>query len=274
MSINNVWRRLHHYAHSVEFRAFLLSELQRARKQGIEIPTSVFWQTLRNPARYEDRIQLLRFIRPDESVLLIDVGGNTGFWSEDFLTVFPNTKIIAFEPISALFSEYQNRFRLNANVKVFQAALSDAPGEADIHVARGTGCSSLKMYADTQKDLNIEFVRTEKVKLDILDNCGIEAYRSQVSKVLLKVDVQGFEVEVLSGARGSLNAVDIVIIECSFAHEYKNTPPSFSPVCKFLLEFGFYPVIFKDFGRQLSPYAWERDVIFVREEAVQNIWGW
>ena len=92
--------------------------------------------------------------------------------------------------------------------------------------------------------------------------------------VRLKVDVQGHEVEVLKGATKSLDHIDVVLLECSFAEEYKNTLPSFAHASSLLLDHGLYPVIFRDYWRRLSPYAWERDVIFVKRRLIDALWGW
>lgn len=50
--------------------------------------------------------------------------------------------------------------------------------------------------------------------------------------------------------------------------------PSFSAVTCRLEEAGLYPIIFQDFGRTISPYAFERDVIYVKRSLPNNIFGY
>ena len=51
---------------------------------------------------------------------------------------------------------------------------------------------------------------------------------------VLKIDVQGLEVEVLKGATNSLKIFDLIIIECSFVKEYLETEPSFPDIVELL----------------------------------------
>ena len=58
---------------------------------------------------------------------------------------------------------------------------------------------------------------------------------------VLKIDVQGLEVEVLKGATNSLKIFDLIIIECSFVKEYLETEPSFSDIVELLKKNNFIP---------------------------------
>src|SRR4051812_14899518 len=106
-----MWRLLHHYAHAVELRSHLSNELQRARRRGHRLPPNIFWKVWKSPSQFDDQILLLRFLKADDSLLLIDAGGNVGYWSEQFLMFFPKTRILAFEPVQKSFAVYQDRFR-------------------------------------------------------------------------------------------------------------------------------------------------------------------
>ena len=59
-----------------------------------------------------------------------------------------------------------------------------------------------------------------------------------LSKVLLKIDVQGYEVEVLQGGRRLLKHVDYVLVEVSYAHLYKHQA-TFEDVYSLLRQSGF-----------------------------------
>jgi len=66
----------------------------------------------------------------------------------------------------------------------------------------------------------------------------------------------------------------LALCELSFTTEYQDLDPSFSLATKLFHDSGLFPIIFQDYGRTLSPYSWERDVIFVKKELLNNIWGW
>ena len=100
-----------------------------------------------------------------------------------------------------------------------------------------------------------------------MDNLNFDFNNQSV----LKVDVQGFEVEVLKGALNSLVKFDLIIIECSFVSEYLETEPSFSEIVKILRINNFFPLIFQNFSKSISNYAFERDVIFVKKNLLNKI---
>lgn len=127
--------------------------------------------------------------------------------------------------------------------------------DVDANRAFGIGDAS---YSDTG---TTDCRRLDSFKLEPGERC-----------VLLKADVQGHEEKALAGAIAVLSMVDVAIIECSFANEYEGVPPSFAGVTHGLATAGLYPVIFQVYGRESSGYAFERDVIFVRECLLKNIW--
>jgi hypothetical protein len=92
------------------------------------------------------------------------------------------------------------------------------------------------------------------------------------AKLFVKIDVQGFEVEVIRGGLNTLKMAEVVLLECSFANEYTGKEPSFAPICSMLKDCDLYPIVFQDFRRSLSNYAFERDVIFVKRDLLDNIW--
>ena len=58
-----------------------------------------------------------------------------------------------------------------------------------------------------------------------------------------------------------------------FANEYECLEPSFPTVAEILREHGLYPIIFQEFGVEVSNYPFERDVIFARNDLVNKIFS-
>lgn len=220
----------------------------------------------------EDLLNLARFISPKEKLLLIDIGGNVGNWAADFVGFFPLTDVFAFEPDPRAHAKYAARFQGRPGVSLHQAALSSAKGQATFHMAENTVYSSLEAYSDTQAGRGIAMGNDCTVPLETLDSIAIET--SGYDATVLKIDVQGHEVEALLGAGTTLQKVDVVIGELSFASEYAGTEPSFARVCELLHAAGLHPAIFQCYGRQLGPHAFERDVVFVRRNRLDRLYGW
>jgi len=270
--LNALARALHHYGHAFEVRGLVLSEYWRARRKNRSVPPRLTWKIWRKPSRFEDFVNLARFIDGDDRILLIDVGGNVGDWASDFQLFFPNSDIVAFEPDPRAYAAYAARFRAAPGVTVHNFALSDVRGEAVFRMAEESVYSTLEAYAPTQDERHIRLADACNVPLAPLDSIAIDL--SGYETVVLKIDVQGHEIEVLRGAVETLRSVDVVIGELAFAGEYEGKPPSFAAACGLFNEAGLYPAIFQCYGRQLGPYAFERDVVFVRQERLNRMYGW
>lgn len=88
---------------------------------------------------------------------------------------------------------------------------------------------------------------------------------SEVKNIYLKIDVQGFELEVLKGATAILSKVKVVQLEMSFVPMYKNGP-LFGEILSFLDMIGFelYTII-PEFRNEISGRLLQADGIFVRK---------
>ena len=89
---------------------------------------------------------------------------------------------------------------------------------------------------------------------------------------VLKIDVQGHEVEALLGAGQTLQDTDVMLAEVSFVNEYKDRAPSFSHVCELARKANLYPIAFQDYMQSIFTYAIERDVLFVKRKLLDKVY--
>ena len=261
----------YHYLNAFTFRFALLSEFYSLKNKSFRYPNFIFFKIFFAPQLYEDRVNLMRFISSDESTLLIDVGGNTGYWSWDFIKFYPKTTIIAFEPFEKVSKIYKERYKNSKiNVEVNNVGLSSKKEILNFYLSEDTTFSSFQKYSKKHRNKLNHIVGNIKLTCDKLDNYKIPP--AKYKKIFLKIDVQGHEVNVLKGAIETLKIVDIVLIETSFAHEYENQNPSFSEVSSILRLADLYPIVFQSFSKRLSFVAWQRDVIFVKSKYLNKIW--
>jgi len=269
--LKKIFRVLNHYSHAFEIRSLLSCEYMRLRKLNPSYPRGLLKEIWSHPQRMEHLIQLSRFMAINEKILLIDIGGNTGYWAQEFIYIFPKTSIVAFEPDKRAAKKYRERFNGKSDVTLHEVALSDNSGSAKLMMTTSSTFSSLEQYTLETKGKSeaVDSIEVKKIPLN-----DVEVNTDGFDKVFVKIDVQGHEVPVVRGGGKLLERADIVLVELSFASEYDGLPPSFMLVASILQRSGHYPIIFQDYGRTHSPYAWERDVIFVKEEFLEQIWGW
>lgn len=218
----------------------------------------------------EEFIWLLRFIPSHEEITLIDIGGNSGYWAEEFLQFYPNSKVYGFEPILEMFQEYQNRFSGNSAVHIYNTALGSEDTEAVMNTSMGHYLSSFHEYDASLKDKNVNFINKEKVVIKKLDNFypGIEF----MNKTVVKIDVQGFEAHVVKGGLKVIEKADLIILECSFVEEYQGQLPTFGEIVPIFRNLGLHPICFGVFDKTRGPIAYERNVLFVKKKYFNQIW--
>lgn len=264
-------RGLYHYAHAIDKRLFQLCEASLLRNGGCRFSKPFFLKILKNPGAAEDWVNISRFIRHDEPVLLLDIGANIGEFTRDFLSLYRRGRSICFEPVAATFEILSRRFSGDSRVELRRTALREFDGASTIRLhADNTLATFTTFGAEANQFYKTQSISSEQVPCSRLDGLGIQTDGTE--RLFVKIDVQGLEVEVVRGASATLARADVVLVECSFAPEYVGMEASFPEVCRALHDHGLYPIVFQDYGRQLSNYAFERDVLFVRGELLGNIW--
>lgn len=152
--------------------------------------------------------------------LIIDVGANRGQFSLICRMASPAVPIIAFEPIPAEANVFLGVVSGFKDIQLHQVALGERTGEAVLHLSHSADSSSLLPIGQRQKELfrDTEEVGTLKVPVQKLDD--FLAHWERHSRILLKIDVQGFELSVLSGASETLKKCAYVYVECSEVELY------------------------------------------------------
>lgn len=152
---------------------------------------------------------------------ILDVGAYKGFFSKAAHRVFPEAKIIAFEPLVDCYNELALLKESIKNFECFNIALSNKKEKSIIHRSSFAGSSSLLAMSDIHKnafpDTAGEVI--ENISTELLDDFLLT--RKLTLPILLKIDVQGYENYVLDGARETLKNCDFIICEMSFRELYK-----------------------------------------------------
>jgi len=191
---------------------------------------------------------------------VVDVGAAYGRWSLECQEVFPDARYLLIEPLSEYSHQPQSvRPSLHGAIEIEAAATAKA-GTIQINVHEDLVGSSLKSEQDGRA---FDGVAREVRAATVDDLC---AAHSAGGPYVLKVDVQGAELDVLEGAERTLAATELVFLEVSFFRFYHDGPLCHE-VMAHMSRRGFVPYDFVDhLYRPLDGALAQLDVVFARGE--------
>jgi FkbM family methyltransferase len=152
--------------------------------------------------------------------MVLDIGANRGQFALVVRRCFPQARIISFEPLPVPAETLRKMFEGDTNVTVHEAAVGPVPGNATIHISRRDDSSSLLPITATQVAF---FPGTAEAATAIVRVAPLREFISAAdiqTPALLKLDVQGFELEALRGCEDLLGQIAYVYAECSFVELY------------------------------------------------------
>ena len=153
--------------------------------------------------------------------IIFDVGANDGQSIERFSSIFPKSTVHSFEPIKECYEKIFNIYN-RRNIIINNFALGDRDCERIFHVNKNSYTSSFfkinKKYAEL---VNYDHInKSEKKKIKTLDGY-VNSHK--IKKIdILKIDTQGYELNVLKGAKKSLkDKIKFIELELTLADYYK-----------------------------------------------------
>lgn len=180
---------------------------RRAIRRGV-VPSHVHQATLRRTT-------------PD---VVVDAGANRGQFSLDVVRALPSAVVHAFEPLGSEAEVFDAVFAAQSNVTLHRQGLWSEAGVMAMHVSASPDSSSLLPIGVTQSEIfpGTHGIREDDVEVVRLDE--VLSTRDVGSRALLKVDVQGGELEVLRGAGELLRRFQWVYVELSLVQFYVGQP--------------------------------------------------
>ncbi len=159
--------------------------------------------------------------------MVIDVGADRGQFSLVVRRRQPRSQILAFEPRAEAAETYRRALATtrpaHGQVTVIERALSAQPGQADLTVLTSGDSSSLLRPAARLGEVYGVDTRPVQRRSVIVSTLAEEVEIDSTRRpVLLKIDVQGAELDVLRGAIDILDSVDFLYLEVSFEELYES----------------------------------------------------
>ncbi len=199
----------------------------------------------------------------DTSTILhaIDGGCYKGRMANKMLSTFPNAVVHCFEPQTDLNADLHHTFANEKRIKIYDTALSDHSGETEFHINQEKYTSSV--LKPTCNDINS--LNSTTVRLETLDNIVEQNNIPQID--FIKLDLQGYELQALKGAKNTFKSAKLIYVEFNFQERYEGCS-MFYDISKYLYEAGFilyrlYEVYGYDNG------AWKlADALFINKNLI------
>ncbi len=193
-----------------------------------------------NPATSEDlrRIKLLQHYNID---LVFDIGANKGQYAKGIMDAGYKDKIVSFEPLSAVHAVIDSESRKYGNWTVApRCAIGARKEEIEINISANSVSSTLLNMLDSHIEGAPEskIIGKEKVQVFPLDEIS-EQYTRNSKNIFLKIDVQGFEQEVLKGAQKMIERAKGIEMEISLVPLYENQNWLLPQILEFMQQKGF-----------------------------------
>ncbi len=151
---------------------------------------------------------------------VLDVGANKGQFALFSRKTFPNCRIISFEPLSRPGHIFTRLFERDPKTRLVAAAIAPNSGAITMHITDQDDSSSpLELDESQQKIFSSRVVERRQVPCGPLKQ--FLAKGELGARTLLKIDTQGFELEVLHAAEELLNDIEAIYCEASFLCLYK-----------------------------------------------------
>lgn len=159
--------------------------------------------------------------------LVVDVGANEGQFGESLRKIYRG-ELISFEPIAAVHAKLAQNSAGDPNWTTFKCGLGAEESDKIIHVANDSVFSSLlasNAYAH-ERFGHAELVTHEEViRIRRLDKALLDAVPDiRRRRILLKIDTQGYDLEVFAGAAGVIDSVSVLQSEVSCRPIYEGMP--------------------------------------------------
>jgi FkbM family methyltransferase len=203
--------------------------------------------------------------------VVLDVGAHHGWFFHCWRDWCPGAEVHAFEPTPASFARCAELYGAEPNTHLVRAAVGRVAGTGRLHTLGDSAVSNSLLAPDLEAWSAIQYqtgaITSVEVPTLTLDEYAREKGLGEV--YLLKIDVQGAELDVLHGAQALLPSVDHVFVESGIRPLYHGGA-RFSQVAELMLDRGFHLIGFRAWHRGNHALV-EADLLFRRNDLLPPI---
>lgn len=204
-------------------------------------------------------IELESLIKNLEINTFFDIGSNKGQFILLVDGLFKNKKIYSVEPIKELYLKQKKFFGNNKNISFFNYGIGSEIKKKNLFITNRVDSSSFLQTKLSKKNSDYKIMQKREISIKTLDSLFSTIDLSKPS--LIKIDVQGYELEVLKGGIKLLKKIDYILIEVSDKQLYLGQALE-TEIEKFLSDISFYkihenlPTVITDYG------VIQKDILF------------
>lgn len=193
--------------------------------------------------RWEDIYELaMPFMAGVHVKGVVDGGAYHGTHSLRLANLFPHARVYAFEPAYGAFDELSKQAKVNQRIIPIQEALADKKGIATLNINKKRSTSSLLVSSvsdNIMANATNQFGTLERIDVKTISLDEVVNIFPDFSCEFLKLDLQGYEMKALRGARKCLtDTVHAIVAEVRFVPIYFNDV-LFHEIDEYLSKFGF-----------------------------------
>lgn len=190
--------------------------------------------------------------------IIFDIGANIGQSAIEYMVAFPDAQVFSFEPVSTTYAALKNNI-YSDKTRCY-------------HLAMGKEKGFHRIFLNENSTTNSFIPQTLSMSHEMVEVTTVDIFTSEnsIEKIdLLKIDTEGFDLEVLKGSEEMLSAgrVAFIQVEVGF-HPCDKRHVLFDEVRDFLIQkrysvFGFYDQFLEWSGEKRLRFA---NVLFYHEE--------
>lgn len=196
-----------------------------ANKFGYEVRKKQTWKT------YE-------WLANEGIKTVFDVGANIGQFAKHIHRIIPDAQIYSFEPLKNCFEGLKLTVKDIPGISCFNYALGQENGVHTIYHNDFTPSSSMLQMMQLHRDAfpNTKNTTEEYIETHRLDDITVSL--ELIEKILIKIDVQGFEERVILGGEATIKRAQVMIVETCFEPLYHGQL-LFDGIYSLLISMGF-----------------------------------
>lgn len=215
--------------------------------------------------RFPKSVSNMKWLKKNNIKKVVDIGANQGQFTNKILKILPGSKIFCFEPLPDEFNDLKRTFKNHPDISLLNYALGNKVGKTIFQKNKFSPSSSVLEMSENH-EVNFPFT-TDSLQIEVpmerLDN--FLNLIDPDDKTLIKIDVQGYESEVISGGKEVLNKSKVVLIETSFVELYKGQK-LFEDIYRCLNAMGYkYKGSTNNIYSSISGEILQSDSIFIKE---------